>query len=114
MEPTGGASSFRVKPDNVLQAHRIMQEAAHRLTDGIASLRADLRLDEMGGDPVSGEAAAAFTHRMSAGESSYLTRALQFRDELQHGANALRQSAVQYGWTDEDIARGFPPGGESA
>ncbi|MGH4012964.1 MAG: PE domain-containing protein [Pseudonocardiaceae bacterium] len=110
MEPTAGPS-FQVNPDNVLQAHKIMQDAANRLTDGIAPLRATLRLDEMGGDPVSREAAAAFTHRMSAGESSYLAIALQFRDELQRGANALRQSALEYGWTDEDIARGFPPGG---
>jgi len=114
MEPTGGPSSFRVHPDNVLQAHKIMQDAANRLTDGIRSLRRDLRLEQMGGDPVSGEAAVAFTQRMSTAEDSYATRAQQFRDELARGAIALRRTALEYGWTDEDVARGFPPGGPSS
>lgn len=114
MEPTGGSSSFRVHPDNVLQAHKIMQDAAHRLWDGIEALQRNLRLEQMGGDPVSREAAVAFTQRMSTADDSYVARAYQFRDELEHGANALRQTALEYGWTDEDVARGFPPGAGSA
>ncbi|HEX2299052.1 MAG TPA: hypothetical protein VHH34_11135 [Pseudonocardiaceae bacterium] len=114
MEPTGGPSSFRVHPDNVLQVHKIMQDAASRLTDGIRSLQRDLRLERMGGDPVSEEAAVAFTQRMSTAEDSYAARAQQFRDELARGANALRQTALEYGWTDEDVARGFPAGDSSA
>ena len=114
MGPTGDVSSFRVHPDNVLQAHKIMQDAAHRLTDGIRSLRRELQLEKMGGDPVSREAAVAFTQRMSTAEDSYAARAYQFRDELEHAADALRQTALEYGWTDEDIARGFPSGEASA
>lgn len=114
MEPTGGPSSFRVRPDNVLQAHKIMQDAAHRLWDGIETLQRDLRLEEMGGDPVSREAAIAFTRRMSTADDSYAARAYQFRDELEHAARALRRTALEYGWTDEDVARGFPPGASSA
>lgn len=114
MEPTGGPSSFRVRPDNVLQAQKIMQDAAHRLWDGIEALQRDLRLEEMGGDPVSREAATAFTRRMSTADDSYAARACQFRDELERAARALRRTALEYGWTDEDVARGFPPGAGSA
>lgn len=114
MEPTSGTSSFRVHQDNVLQAHKIMQDAAQRLTEGIEALRRDLRLEAMGGDPVSQEAAVAFTQRMSTADDSYAARAYQFRDELARGATALRQTALEYGWTDEDVARGFPPGDSSA
>lgn len=114
MEPTGGSSSFRVSPDNVLQAHKIMQDAVHRLTEQLRPLTRDLRLEQMGGDPVSAEAANAFTHRMRDSADSYLVRTYQFRDELSRAAQALRQTALEYGWTDEDVARGFPLGGASA
>lgn len=114
MESTGGISTFRVNPDNVLQAHKIMQDAAHRLTEQLRPLTRDLRLERMGGDPVSSEAAIAFTDRMRDSADSYLVRTYQFRDEVSRAAHALRQTALEYGWTDEDIARGFPQGGASA
>lgn len=98
-------STFRVDPDNVLQAHAAVQAAADKVQAGVRQYRPDLRLDEMGADPVSVDAAVAFTHRLQG----YADYAEGYSFELQHAADALRDVALTYGYTDEDIARGFPP-----
>lgn len=98
------ASSFRVDPDNVLQARAAVQAAADKIRDSVNANRDDMRLEPMGGDPVSRDAAVAFTHRLQ----KYVTFCDDYVRELQRVADALREAALTYGYTDEDIARGFP------
>lgn len=98
------ASSFRVDQGNVLQAHAAVQAAADKVRAGVHQYRPRLRLGEMGKDPVSLDAAAAFTHRLQL----YADFARDYAEELQRAAAALRETALAYGWTDDDIARGFP------
>lgn len=110
----GGSSFFRVNQDNVLQAHQRVQRAVDQLNDRIRAIAPNMRLEQMGGDPVSRDAVVAFNYRMTDGPDSYLNRARQYQRNLQAGADQLRASALSYGYTEEDIARGFPAGPTSA
>lgn len=98
-------SSFRVGPENVLQARAAVQTAADGIRNSVNANRDDMRLEAMGGDPVSIEAAVAFTDRLQ----EYVAFADDYVRELQRLADALREAALTYGYTDEDVARGFPP-----
>lgn len=104
------AGSFRVDQDNVLQAHAAVLSAADKLRDVVRSHGRDMRLEAMGNDPVSVDAAAAFTHRLQ----KYVEFATTYTIELERVAAALRDAALTYGYTDDDIARGFPAATTSA
>lgn len=98
------AGSFRVDQGNVLQAHAAVQAAADKIREVVQRRGRDMQLGVMGGDPVSAEAAVAFTERLQR----YVTFSIQYADELERLASALRRAALEYGYADEDIARGFP------
>lgn len=104
------AGSFRVNQDNVLQAHAAALSGADRVRETLRAHGRDMRLEAMGNDPVSVDAATAFTHRLQG----YVEFARQYADELERLAGALRDAALTYGYTDDDIARGFPAPTSSA
>lgn len=98
------AGSFRVNQDNVLQAHAAALHAADRVRGVLESNGRDMRLEAMGTDPVSIEAAAAFTSRLQ----KYVMFGWNYVNELERLAGSLREAALTYGYTDDEVARGFP------
>ena len=103
-------SSFRVNPETVLQTCAAVQAAADKVKASSELHRPNLRIDAFGNDPVSIDAAAAFTHRLQ----SYADYADAYARELQKAADAIKLAAMSYGCTEEDVERGFPPPAPSA
>jgi hypothetical protein len=61
----------------------------------------------MGGDPVSHDVARAVTDRIRDAENSYFNVCQQWVNNLYQAAEALAETARQYGYTDEEIAASF-------
>ncbi len=68
----------------------------------------------MGDDPVSDDVALAVTDRIRDAEDSYFTTCQAWVDNLYQAAEALADTARQYGYTDEEIAASFTGSAERA
>jgi hypothetical protein len=73
-----------------------------------------LFMTPMGGDPVSHDVAHAVTDRIRDAEDSYFNVCQQWVDNLYQAAEALAETARQYGFTDEEIAASFTGSAQSA
>ncbi len=67
-----------------------------------------------GGDPVSIDVARAATDRFVGPGDSYFNVCQQWVFSLYQTANALAETARQYGFTDEEIAASFTGGAPGA
>lgn len=99
------AVGLQVNRDTVLQARAALLAEADRLDD---ELRKSWNLREgtdlvCGRDPVSPEAAAAFTERIAALQSNCTA----YNRDLREAARALDDTARSYGFTDDEIAASF-------
>lgn len=96
-------SRIIVDHQNVLTAARIIQDQVDELRARFAAIRHELYVEPPGADVVSTEAAGAWNHRLTVAEDSYAARVAQYIHSLDGVAHALRHSAEQYGFTEEEI-----------
>jgi hypothetical protein len=95
--------AFQVNQDTVLQARAALLGEAQRLKDEIRLSSIDQGIGLCGGDPVSSDAASAFSERIDG----LLLRCSRYTDELEQAANALTDTAREYGFTEDDIRHSF-------
>ncbi|MBB5921897.1 hypothetical protein FHR81_002937 [Actinoalloteichus hoggarensis] len=98
------AVDLTVDPENVLHARRALLDEADRLTATLVNVRHRLRLTPMGGDPASIEFARIVTGRLLENPDSYFNRCRHYVENLRAGAQALAETAQQYGYTEDEIA----------
>jgi hypothetical protein len=96
-----------VDQDNILQAARIIESEAEYLKRKIEAKKEDLRVHEMGGDPVSREVARVLTAKFVDDSDAYATRCLEYVAMLEALARQLFESARTYGFTEVETAALF-------
>ncbi|MPZ65189.1 MAG: hypothetical protein GEU83_06610 [Pseudonocardiaceae bacterium] len=98
---------IEVTPDDVLSKGAALMAEVADLERFLDSIREDLGMDPCGGDPVSEDVARAVTHRTIGGEDSYHATFRAWIDNLYDTAEALKQAARGYGFTEEEIEASF-------
>ncbi len=111
--PTAGPA-FVVSRDEVLTKHAALLAEAADFQQFLDSIWDELRMEPCGGDPVSVDVARAVTDRIRDGEDSYFNVCQAWVNNLRQMAEALAETARQYGFTDEEIAASFTGGALSA
>ncbi|SEP76672.1 hypothetical protein SAMN05216188_101423 [Lentzea xinjiangensis] len=110
---TSGPStqSFHVNKDNVLKAGAIIQDQAEVLNRALkkAEARLDVDVDSASAGIVSANIAGLWNRRLTVGEDSYVGRIRKYVESLDGLSQQLRESAKQYGYTEEDITATFGP-----
>ncbi|GAY11085.1 PE domain-containing protein [Pseudonocardia sp. N23] len=96
---TASVEGMQINRDNVLQVRAVIIGEVKRLQETLRWSRL-LKADRCGGDPVSADAAAAFTERAQA----LIDYFFLYVDDLQRIADSLKDSATAYGFTDLQIA----------
>ena len=108
---TSGPStqSFHVDKDNVLKAGTIIQAQAEVLQTALKKAQRELAVhvnaDTAG--VVSSNIAGLWNRRLATDEDSYVGRIEQYVVTLENLATQLKESAKQYGFTDEEITSVF-------
>jgi hypothetical protein len=102
-----GAAKIKVNHDNVLAAAKIIQAQIDSLSDVMRNRVDDLSIVPAGNDRVSIEAANAWNDRLLGADDSYSKRVVMYVESLQKLVVQLRDSAKQYGFSEEDIAASF-------
>jgi hypothetical protein len=104
----GGAQvsgqGFKVTKDTVLEAGKIINLQVEALTKTYKSVFRSLRVElAEGSDDVNKQIAVAWNDRLVEGDDSYAGRVEQYLESLSNLINQLRESAEQYGFTDEEV-----------
>lgn len=95
--------NITVNKDNVLQAAKIIQGAVDQARAAIYRDFQDLAIMPPGQDPVSVQAAKAWTAKILTDPDSYQVRVNQYLASLDTLVNNLKTSALQYGYTEQQI-----------
>ncbi len=111
--PAAGPA-FVVNRDEVLAKHAALLAEADDFRLFLDRIRDQLFMKPMGGDPVSHDVARAVTDRIRDAEDSYFNVCQQWVNNLYQVAEALAETARQYGYTDEEIAASFNGSTQSA
>ncbi|SFR18342.1 hypothetical protein SAMN04488564_104787 [Lentzea waywayandensis] len=110
---TSGPSSqnFHVNKDNVLKAGVIIQDQAEVLARALRKAEAHLDVDVNSTESgiVSSNIAGAWNRRLTVGDDSYVGRIRLYVESLDKLSQQLRESAKQYGFTEEEITTTFGP-----
>lgn len=103
--------NFNVNKDNVLKAGTIIQDQAEVLNRALkkASRQLDVDVDDKTAGIVSAHIAGLWNRRLMAGDDSYVGRIKQYIESLENLSLQLRESAKQYGFTEEEITATFGP-----
>jgi hypothetical protein len=95
----------QVTPENVLEVRRVLlSEAENLMNAGVQDIVATKIVGFCGGDPISKQAAPAFSSRIAALVRHYQDYARQLRA----AGNALELTARDYGYTEAEILLSFP------
>jgi hypothetical protein len=100
------ALALQVNRDTVLKARAALLAEADRLDLGLDQRKHGSVVGLCGGDPVSPEAAQAFTERIHA----LVAECRAYNRDLRAAANALDATAREYGYTDDQIAASYSSG----
>ncbi|MGH8966220.1 MAG: hypothetical protein ACRDXB_12950 [Actinomycetes bacterium] len=111
--PAAGPA-FVVSRDEVLAKYAALLAEADDFRLFLERIRDELLMTPMGGDPVSQDVARAVTDRIRNAQDSYFNVCQQWVDNLYQAAEALAETARQYGYTDEEIAASFNGSAQSA
>jgi hypothetical protein len=106
--------AFVVSRDEVLAKRAALLAEADDFQLFLNHIWDQLRMAPMGGDPVSHDVARAVTDRIRDAEDSYFNVCQAWVNNLYQAAEALAESARQYGCTDEEIAASFTGSAQSA
>jgi hypothetical protein len=112
--PQAAGPTFVVSRDEVLAKRAALLAEAADFRQFLDSIWDDLRMEPMGGDLVSLDVARAVTDRIRDADDSYFNVCQQWVNNLRQAAEALAETARQYGYTDEEIAASFTTGATSA
>ncbi|GAA3636863.1 hypothetical protein GCM10022267_24230 [Lentzea roselyniae] len=108
---TSGPStqSFHVNEDNVLKAGAVIQDQAEVLKRALLSAqrRLEVHVNAATAGEVSANIAGLWNRRLTTDEDSYVGRIAQYVETLENLATQLKESAKQYGFSDEEIATVF-------
>lgn len=95
-----GSARFRVEPDQVFALANRFDEIAHDIDKASTLARWRLFARPPGADKPSREAADRLVET-AFGDAGLVTRTRAYAEELRNAARALRDTATQYGLTDE-------------
>lgn len=112
--PASAAAAFVVGPDEVLTKRAALLTEADDFQAFLDHIQDRLFMRPCGDDPVSHDVARAVTHRLVEADDSYFNVCQQWVNNLYQTAEALAETARQYGFTDEDIAAALSKGSTSA
>lgn len=104
---TAGGITLTVDKDTVLAVHQRIANRADILGRRVDDLRQQMRQVPCAADPVSVDAAKVMNCRFIDAPDSHVNRAVDFARELRRAAEALHQTALQYGYTEDEIAATF-------
>ncbi|RAS68336.1 hypothetical protein C8D87_102401 [Lentzea atacamensis] len=108
---TSGPStqSFHVNKDNVLKAGAVIQDQAEVLGQALVAAQRNLlvHVDEKSAGEVSANIAALWNRRLTTDKDSYVGRIADYVTSLEKLAQQLKESAKQYGFTEEEITTVF-------
>jgi uncharacterized protein YukE len=110
--PTGPKSGqITVNHENILGAAKIIKAQVDTLSDTVADRSGDLLVQAAGGDTVSRFAADRWNENLVTSTASYSNRVQLYIDSLNKIVNQLRDAAVQYGFTEDEITQTFGQSG---
>lgn len=109
--PGGPGQTITVTPDNVLQARRIIGQAAEDAKARLHHLQHDLRVSPAARDDISTAAAVAWNRHLLVDGDSHFQRLISYVSSVEQLGNQLEEAAKQYGFTDEEIAASFRAAG---
>jgi hypothetical protein len=101
------AASLKFNKDNVLQVGHIVRIAVDEARAKVQDLASYMQVRPCGEDIVSKEAAKAWNARLTGGPESYAERLLEYIQNVSDLADQLKETAKQYGYTDEEITNAF-------
>lgn len=108
---TSGPStqSFHVNKDNVLKAGAVIQDQAKALQTALKKAQRELavHVDTDTAGVVSANIAGLWNRRLTTDNDSYVGRIEQYVVTLDNLAAQLKESAKQYGFTEEEITTVF-------
>ncbi|WP_156093609.1 hypothetical protein [Lentzea aerocolonigenes] len=99
---------FHVDKDTVMQAGRIIHDQWMLLRDAYGRTVPKLRIVSMDGK-VTSDVVNAWNDRLVFHDDSYANRIMQYMKALESLSDQLKESAKQYGFTDEEIMTTFRP-----
>ncbi|HEY4453260.1 MAG TPA: hypothetical protein VGN81_03025 [Pseudonocardiaceae bacterium] len=112
------AASITVNSENVLQAAKIINDVLNSEGRDIQQNLARLSIAPPAQDVVSVQAAQQWNARLVTDPDSYANRVNQYLQSLQQVADNLKATALNYGYTEAQIADAFKqtatPGGPGA
>jgi len=106
--------AFVVSRDEVLAKRAALLAEADDFQQFLERIWDQLRMAPMGGDPVSHDVARMVTDRIRDAEDSYFNVCQAWVNNLYQAAEALAETARQYGYTDDEIAASFTGSTQSA
>ena len=89
----------QVSVDNVLQVSALLEKQADTMERTLLKADQDLRLEPLGGDPVSRDAVAQFQPKIRQIVDVHWAHCV----ELRGAVDALRRCAFDYGYTEADL-----------
>lgn len=112
------AASITVNHDNVLQAAKIINDVLNNEGRNIQQNLSRLSVAPPAQDVVSVQAAVQWNARLVTDPDSYANRVNQYLQSLQQVADNLATTALNYGYTEDQVAAAFrqtsTPGGPGA
>jgi gas vesicle protein len=101
------SGKIAVNHENILGAAKIIKAQADTLSDTIADRSGDLLVQAAGGDTISRFAADRWNENLVTSSASYTNRVQQYVKSLNTVVDQLRDAAVQYGFTEDEIVQTF-------
>ncbi|MDQ3402442.1 MAG: hypothetical protein M3548_03490 [Actinomycetota bacterium] len=103
----GAGGQFVVNHDNILAAANIIQIQVDTLEDLFLAKSFDLLVEAPGEDIVSVRIANEWNDRLVNADDSYAARVTEYVTSLRKLITQLRDSAANYGFSEDEIAAAF-------
>ncbi|MFD7654958.1 hypothetical protein ACFV4N_13355 [Actinosynnema sp. NPDC059797] len=99
----GSGQKFEVTKETVLQAGKVISAQMEMLQKGYADAFDDLRVELRGADELNADIALAWNDRLVGSDDSYAKNIKRYIDSLAGLVDQLRETAKQYGYTEEEV-----------
>ncbi|MFD9705023.1 hypothetical protein [Lentzea sp. NPDC059081] len=99
---------FHVEKDTVMQAGKVINDQWLLLNEAYIRITPKLRIVTMDGK-VTSDVVNAWNDRLLFHDDSYASRIQAYMKSLESLSDQLRESAKQYGFTEEEIQATFKP-----
>ncbi|GAA0534608.1 hypothetical protein GCM10011581_08330 [Saccharopolyspora subtropica] len=105
--PGGEGQKISVTKDTVLEARKIVLQAAEDAQAKLRNLRPSLAIQSPAKDQISDTAAAVWRAFLVGNPDSHFNRLNQYVTNVYNLGLQLEEAAKQYGFTDEEIEASF-------